>query len=63
LEVTMGYDQEDTRKYKVVKSVRGYISIWLSHKEIPKGCPRQERKVSSKNVCNTSKKTFLTILI
>ena len=30
-------DQEDTRDYKVVKSVKGYISIWLSHKEIPKG--------------------------
>ena len=33
----MDYDQEDKRKYRVVKSVRGYISIWLSNKEIPKG--------------------------
>lgn len=33
----MDYDREDTRKYKVVKSVKGYVAIWLSHKEIPKG--------------------------
>ena len=33
----MDYDEEDKRQYKVVKSIRGYISIWLSNKEIPKG--------------------------
>jgi len=33
----MDYDEKDTRKYRVVKSIQGYISIWLSHKEIPKG--------------------------
>ena len=31
------YDEEDTRDYKVLKSIRGYISIRLSNKEIPKG--------------------------
>ena len=33
----MDYDEEDTRDYKVVKSIKGYISINLSHKPIPKG--------------------------
>jgi len=33
----MDYDQEDTRKYKVVRDDEGYTSIWLAHKEIPKG--------------------------
>lgn len=33
----MDYDQEDVRIYKVLKSVRGYISFWLSSKDIPKG--------------------------
>lgn len=33
----MDYDQEDTREYRVVKSIKGYISIWLAYKEVPKG--------------------------
>jgi MbtH protein len=33
----MDDDQEDKRMYCVVKSLKGYISIWLSHKKIPGG--------------------------
>ncbi len=46
----MDYDQEDNRQYKVVKSIKGYISIWLAHKEVPRGW-NEVGKAGTKDEC------------